>query len=83
MIEKLAPDGRRCFGYGVNGNGQAECYWPNCACERQAAPQPQPQPQASSEDVERVERWLSAMDIPTSEAWQRIHADYERMGVVK
>ncbi len=37
---KTAPDGHPCYGFGVNGNGQAECYWPECKCSRPAAPQP-------------------------------------------
>jgi hypothetical protein len=47
-----------------------------------------PQPQASAEDVERVDMVLADLDNSLTskldrEAWQRIRADYERMGVVK
>jgi hypothetical protein len=43
-----------------------------------------PQPQASAEDVDAVERGLTLGATDESwAAWQRIRADYERMGVVK
>ena len=35
-IEKKNPNGDRCFSYGINGNGQAECHWPECGCYPQA-----------------------------------------------
>ena len=31
-IEKKNPNGERCLSYGINGNGQAECHWPECGC---------------------------------------------------
>jgi hypothetical protein len=51
-----------------------------------AATQPQSRPQASAEDVARVRELVrqSGLAGPTIKAaWQRIEADYERMGVVK
>ena len=53
-----------------------------------AAPQPQPSPQASAEDVRRVDDVFDRIDNTRAsaldrKAWQRIRADYERMGVVK
>jgi hypothetical protein len=32
-IEKIAPDGGRCFGYSINGNGQAVCEMIGDYCE--------------------------------------------------
>lgn len=50
------------------------------------APQPQPQPQASAEDLALVGRYVTAhksLKTDLHDAWQRIRADYERMGVGK
>jgi hypothetical protein len=33
-MECTNPNGERCFNFGVNEHGQAECYWPNCACAK-------------------------------------------------
>lgn len=60
----------------------------NCIARSHAAPQPQPQ--ASAEDVDWVRYAVDDFSgraephWPEVEAaWQRIRADYERMGVVK
>ncbi|MFN7883248.1 MAG: hypothetical protein ACK5PF_09580 [bacterium] len=45
-----------------------------------------PRPQASAEDVALVDRYVTAhksLKTDLQDAWQRIRADYERMGVVK
>lgn len=49
--QKQRNDGNGpCFGYGVNANGQAECYWPDCKCAA-------PTGNADSRDAARY-RWL-------------------------
>lgn len=46
--------------------------------------EPAPQPQASAEDLALVGRYVTAhksLKTDLHDAWQRIRADYERMGV--
>lgn len=73
------------------------CTWPDCVTDgrcdlwctsaKQAGvpnPSSAPQPQASAEDLALVGRYVTAhksLKTDLHDAWQRIRADYERMGV--
>ena len=56
VVAKKNPNGDRCLSYGINDNGQAECYWPRCGCSpapSHAVPGSRPQGnEASRREVE-------------------------------
>lgn len=60
--EKTNPNGDRCLSYGVNGNGQAECYWPECSCY----PVTPKQPDAVAG---LVEKWRNMAQIHRNGRW--------------